>query len=49
MKPYTYGLLLFIILILPPVSNLMESIMIVHMHMQMPLLIFAGFLMAQYV
>lgn len=49
MKQYTYGLLLFIILMLPPVSNLMESIMIVHMHMQMPLLVFAGFLMARYV
>ncbi len=49
MKQYTYGILLLIILMLPPVSNLMESIMIVHMHMQMPLLVFAGFLMANYV
>src|SRR5690554_1850236 len=48
MKSYTYGLLLLIILILPPVSNLMESIMIVHMHMQMPLLVFAGYLIARY-
>lgn len=48
MNQSTYGLLLFFILILPPVSNLLESIMIVHMHMQMPLLVFAGFLMARY-
>lgn len=49
MKQYTYGLLLLIILMLPPVSNLMESVMIIHMHMQMPLLVLAGFLMARYV
>jgi hypothetical protein len=33
---------------LPPVSNLLESIMVVHMHMQMPLLVISGFLMAHY-
>lgn len=49
MKQYTYGLLLLIILMLPPVSNLMESVMIIHMHMQMPLLVFTGYLMARYV
>jgi len=48
MKQHTYGILLLIILMLPPVSNLMESIMIVHMHMQMPLLVLAGFLIARY-
>lgn len=47
MKQFIYGLLLLIILILPPVKNLLESIMIVHMHMQMPLLVVAGFLMAR--
>ena len=48
MKQSFYGLLLFIFLVLPPVANLMESIMIIHMHMQMPMLVFAGFLMARF-
>ncbi|MFA9557949.1 hypothetical protein ACERII_11635 [Evansella sp. AB-rgal1] len=48
MNQFIYGLLLFIVLALPPVSNLLESIMIVHMHMQMPLLIIAGFMMGKY-
>ncbi|WP_190279363.1 hypothetical protein [Ornithinibacillus gellani] len=48
MKQFLYGLALFIFLVLPPVANLMESIMIIHMHMQMPMLIAAGFLMAKY-
>ena len=43
-----YGLLLFIFLIVPPVAHLMESVMIIHMHMQMPMLIIAGFLMARF-
>ncbi|MGM8214608.1 hypothetical protein ACLIA0_03435 [Bacillaceae bacterium W0354] len=43
-----YGLLLFIFLILPPVANFLESIMILHMHMQMPLIIISGFLMADF-
>jgi hypothetical protein len=47
MSQSIYGLLLFIVLLLPPVANLLESIMIVHMHMQMPLLIISGFLMAR--
>lgn len=41
-----YGLLLFAFLAAPPVARLMESVMIVHMHMQMPMLVIAGFLMA---
>ncbi|MDG5785982.1 DUF1404 family protein [Evansella sp. AB-P1] len=48
MNQFTIGLLLWIFMILPPVSNLLESIMIMHMHMQMPLLVIAGFLMAKY-
>lgn len=48
MKQFIYGLLLLLILSLPPVANLMESVMIIHMHMQMPLLIFTGFLMARF-
>lgn len=48
MKQSVYGFVLFVFLILPPVSNLMESIMIIHMHMQMPMLVVAGFLMAKF-
>lgn len=48
MKQAIYGFVLFIFLILPPVSNLLESIMIIHMHMQMPLLVLSGFLMARF-
>ena len=48
MKQAKYGLLLFVFLALPPVANLLESIMIIHMHMQMPLLIIAGFFMAKF-
>ena len=48
MKQSLYGLLIWIALILPPAAHLLESVMIVHMHMQMPLLAFTGFLMAKY-
>ena len=48
MKQSIYGFVLFVFLILPPVANLLESIMIIHMHMQMPLLVIAGFLMAKF-
>ncbi|QHE53836.1 hypothetical protein [Pontibacillus sp. HMF3514] len=48
MKQSLIGLLLFIILSLPPVVTLLESIMIVHMHMQMPLLVIAGALFGRY-
>lgn len=48
MKQTIYGLLMYIFLLLPPVANLLESIMITHMHMQMPLLVMAGFLMARF-
>lgn len=43
-QPY-YGLALFIFLILPPVATLAESIMAIHMHMQMPLIAVSGMLM----
>jgi hypothetical protein len=46
MKAPFFGLLLLLFLVLPPVAGLMESVMIIHMHMQMPLLVFAGFLIA---
>lgn len=48
MKQVFYGLLLYVFLILPPVASLLESIMIVHMHMQMPLLVASGLLMARF-
>ena len=40
------GLLLYVFLLAPPVAHLMESVMVVHMHMQMPMLVIAGFLVA---
>lgn len=48
MKQSFYGLLLFIFLAIPPVAQLMESVMIIHMHMQMPMLVIAGFLMGRF-
>ena len=48
-KRALYGLVLFIFLILPPVVTLAESIMAIHMHMQMPLLMISGMLMAPYI
>ncbi|WP_449538697.1 hypothetical protein [Ferdinandcohnia sp. Marseille-Q9671] len=47
MKQFLIGTFLLLVLALPPVTNLLESIMIVHMHMQMPSIVFAGFLMAK--
>jgi hypothetical protein len=43
-----YGLLLFIFLVIPPVADFMESVMAIHMHMQMPMLVIAGMLMAPF-
>ncbi|MUV36556.1 hypothetical protein JNUCC1_00359 [Lentibacillus sp. JNUCC-1] len=40
------GLAMWVFLMLPPVAELLESIMIIHMHMQMPLFVIAGFLIA---
>lgn len=47
MNQFLFGLVLLIGLMLPPVARLMESVMIVHMHMQMPMLVISGFLMAR--
>jgi|SRR5690625_2428655 len=44
MKQAVYGLILFIFLAMPPVIELTESIMAIHMHVQMPLLAVAGML-----
>jgi len=48
MKQAKYGIILLIVLMLPPVANLLESIMIFHMHTQMPLLVFTGILLTPY-
>lgn len=48
MKQAIYGLILYIFLILPPVAAMAESIMSIHMHVQMPLLAAAGMLMTPY-
>lgn len=47
-KAALYGLALYIFLILPPVAALAESIMAIHMHMQMPLLMISGMLMTPF-
>jgi hypothetical protein len=44
MKQAIYGLILYIFLMLPPVISISESIMVLHMHMQMPLLVIVGML-----
>ncbi|MDO6451422.1 hypothetical protein [Oceanobacillus profundus] len=44
MKQPIYGLGIYLFLMLPPVVTLLESIMVVHMHMQMPLLVMVGML-----
>ncbi|GGC78352.1 hypothetical protein GCM10007216_06120 [Thalassobacillus devorans] len=46
MKGIYYVLLLYAFLMLPPVASLMESVMIIHMHMQMTLFVIIGFLLA---
>jgi hypothetical protein len=47
MNQFLFGLVLLIGLMLPPVARLMESVMIIHMHMQMPMLVIAGYFMAR--
>ncbi|MFD1019565.1 hypothetical protein [Thalassobacillus hwangdonensis] len=44
-QQFFVGMMLLVALALPPVAQLMESIMFIHMHMQMPMLVVAGFLM----
>jgi hypothetical protein len=48
MNQSLFGLLLYIFLIVPPVAKFMELHMVIHMHMQMPGLVIAGFLMARF-
>lgn len=49
MRKFLYGLVLYIILLLPPVVSFLESYMITHMLVQLPLLIIVGLLMGDYV
>ncbi|WP_200801049.1 hypothetical protein [Ornithinibacillus halophilus] len=42
------GLITLLFMMIPPVAEIMESIMILHMHMQMPMIVIAGFLMAPF-
>lgn len=48
MTQFLLGLALYIFLALPPVANFAEANMTIHMHMQMPGLVIAGFLMGSY-
>lgn len=48
MRQTKYGILLFILLLFPPVISGLESVMILHMLVQVPLLILAGVLMGEY-
>jgi hypothetical protein len=48
MNQFIAGLLLLLALMIPPVATLMESVMIIHMHMQMPMLIIAGFFIGRF-
>lgn len=45
MKQFVYGVILYVFLMMPPVIELTESIMSIHMHMQMPFLAIVGLLM----
>src|SRR5699024_11227427 len=48
MKQAVYGSFLLIFLMLPPVTHLAESIMSIHMHMQMPLIAIGGMLLTPF-
>jgi len=49
MKQTIIGIVLYILLWVPPIISLVESIMILHMLVQIPLLIIAGWLVGQFV
>jgi hypothetical protein len=49
MKQFMAGIVLYIILLLPPVIQFLESMMYTHMLVQIPLLILAGWLMGKLV
>lgn len=47
MRQTIYGIILYVILVMPPVISFFESVMLLHMLMQMPLLILVGFLLGE--
>lgn len=49
MKQTIFGIVLYILLWVPPIISLVESIMILHMLVQIPLLMIAGWLVGQFV
>lgn len=48
MRQFLYGLVIVLIMAVPPIRALFESYMFLHMHMQMMLLFLAGILMAPF-
>lgn len=48
-KRLVYGIILYLILLLPPVISFLENHMVTHMLLQMPLLIVVGVLIGDYV
>lgn len=48
MKQAKYGLLIYLFLMIPLIARSLEHIMVTHMLVQIPLLIFSGSLMARY-
>lgn len=48
MKQAYYGLALYLLLMIPPVITGLESVMITHMLVQMPLLVLSGWLIARF-
>jgi len=48
-KQAKYGVILYVCLAIPFVANFLESIMVTHMLIQMPLLIVSGWLMTSYI
>ncbi|SHF88794.1 hypothetical protein [Ornithinibacillus halophilus] len=49
MRQIFVGILLYAILVLPPIRLYLESIMVTHMLVQLPLLIFTGWLISKYI
>lgn len=47
MRQAIFGMVLYVILVIPPVILFLESIMILHMLVQMPLLILVGYLLGK--
>jgi hypothetical protein len=48
-KPFIIGSLILLMLLIPPIRVYMESIMIIHMLVQLPLLIIAGWFIGKFI